>query len=127
MEQTRIRPTGVTIIAILNIIAGLIMFGWGFAFSAFSTFLAFIPFIGPIAAAVSAVTVGIGLAYLALAWGALKGKPWAWTLELVISVIAVITSLLSFDIIVLAIGAVILYYLHKPHVKAYFGKQAQTL
>ena len=71
--------------------------------------------------------IALGAAYFFVAWGLLKGKPWAWAITLILTIIDIAMGLVStntnpFDIISLIINGIILYYLFRPHVKAYFGK-----
>lgn len=99
------RPLGVTVIAILTVIAGI-------AFAA----------IGAILLAV------VAIAYFVVAYGLWKGKRWAWTITLILSAIGIISGIASvavgnagavFHII---INVAIIYYLFRPNVKAFFGK-----
>ncbi len=74
-----------------------------------------------------AVFIVLGVAYFFVAWGLLKGKPWAWTVTLILTIIDMAMGLISIitnplSIIGLIINGIILYYLFRPHVKAYFGK-----
>jgi len=133
------RPTGVTIIAILNIIGGIIMLIGGIALVAIGAVLpeAFEEGMGPgmSSGVLGALGVGMGGIILALgiisfvvAYGLWKGKGWAWTLTVVLSIISIALNAISIasanfgGIISIIISAVILYYLYRPHVKAYFGK-----
>ena len=57
------------------------------------------------------------------------GKGWAWTLGIIIFVLSMISNLIQvvFGNYSSAIGVVIdlgiIYYITRPHVKAYFGKR----
>jgi len=68
---------------------------------------------------VLAVVVGLGM------W---TRKGWAWTLAIVLYGLGVIVSLVNIaigrlsEIVSLAIDLLIIWYLWKPHVKAYFGR-----
>ena len=62
-----------------------------------------------------------------MAWGLLNAKSWAWTLTLILTIIFLILDLIELNVIGLIIGGVILYYLYRPHVKSYFGKEEQVL
>jgi hypothetical protein len=124
--STQIRPTGVTILAILEIISGILAIVFGTFFGVISSAsLGTSLFDGaaPIAVGlVSGVLVSIGIVSFVMAWGLLKGKSWAWTITLILTIISLIFDLPSMNIIGLIIDIVILYYLFRPHVKAYFGK-----
>ena len=166
--QERPRPTGVTIIAILTIIGGILLLFAGVALVAIGSFISVTPldttnntttdssssraagqFLGIIAATVGGVLLAVGVGYLVMFYGLLKGKGWAWTITIVLLIIgiaiqivstavgSVFTASLHNDngnsalsgvvgaIIGIAINIVILYYLYRPHVKAYFGKAKQ--
>jgi uncharacterized membrane protein (DUF2068 family) len=128
----------VTIIAILNIIGGVIMLFAG---------LFIFPFINlsmpqsefqqqlqvlTIAVASGAFMLALGIAGLVIAYGLIKARGWAWTAAVVLSIIVLIMSVVSIatgnigSIISLAINGVILYYLYRRHVKAYFEKTVST-
>jgi|SRR5215218_1033111 len=113
MQSTpKSRPTGVTIIAILNIIGGIIML-----FGAIALII------------IGWIFVVIAIVSFVVAYGLLKGRGWAWTLTVVLSIISIVLNAISIaagniiaSIINIIISGIILYYLYRPHVKAYFGK-----
>ena len=109
--SAQVRPTGVTILAILEIVSGIMMGNEGVA----------------VLGAISGITVVLGAMSFFMAWGLLKGKSWAWTITLILTIISLIFDLPSMNVIGIIIDIVILYYLFRPHVKAYFGKSAQVL
>jgi uncharacterized membrane protein (DUF2068 family) len=144
---------GVTIIAILNIIGGIIMLFFGLAFVTLGAIIPLAPqsefqqlqqnltagdvgvpqvapsLIGVGFLAVGGVLIAIGIISFVVAYGLLKGKSWAWTLTLVLSIISIVVAIISiattgnpFNIINIIISAIIIYYLYRPHVKAFFGK-----
>lgn len=84
--------------------------------------------LGGASAAMGAIVLAIGIASFVVAYGLLKGKGWSWTLTVVLSIISIVLNAVSIvsgnigGIISIIISAVILYYLYRPHVKAYFGK-----
>jgi hypothetical protein len=63
-----------------------------------------------------------------VAYGLLKGLGWAWTVTVILSIISIVLNAISIaagnisSIISIIISGIILYYLYRPHVKAYFGK-----
>jgi hypothetical protein len=134
------RPTGVTIIAILNIIGGIIMLIGGIAAATFGAVLPSLPisesdlsgvppmFLGAGAIAIGGILIIIGVLSFVVAYGLLKGMGWAWTLTLVLSIISIVINAVSIasgnfgGIISIIISAIIVYYLYRPHVKAFFGK-----
>ncbi len=136
------RPLGVTIIAILNIISGIVMLFAGIGLAAASSFIPAISTIDPNAAgqmalvglaggagvAVGAILIALGIVSFVVAWGLLKGRGWAWIVTIILSIISLIVGVISLiggnvgSIVNVAIAGVIIYYMYRPHVKAYFGK-----
>jgi len=132
---TQHRPTGITIISVLMIIGGLILLFTGIT-----------PlFIGPLISIDSSdsstsalgllITIGgltlvaLGIASLIVSWGLLKGKRWARTITLIISIIAIIFAIISLassgdliHIISVIIYGIIIYYMFTKKVKLFFGK-----
>jgi cytochrome bd-type quinol oxidase subunit 2 len=106
-------------------------------------------FFGVISAAVGSVLLVIGIGYLAMSYGLLKGRGWAWTITIILMFIGIAIQIISTTsgtvlnasllsnsssnantvvsgiiggIIGIAINVAIVYYLYRPNVKAYFGK-----
>lgn len=114
MESQKYRPLGVTIIAILLIIAGVISLVGGLIL---------------LIILVGFIFLALGIAYLVMAYGLWKGKGWAWTISLILAGIGVIMGIvyiiqdnLAGGIVSIIINGVIIYYLFRPNVKAFFGK-----
>jgi hypothetical protein len=117
----RDRPIGITIIAILMIISGILFIIGGIGLTALSVLsLAFLA--GGIG------TIILGIASLVVAWGLLKGAGWAWIITLIITIISIIVNIVHLasgntaQIIGIIINGIIIYYLYRPNVKAYFGR-----
>jgi len=75
------------------------------------------------------VLVALGIASLIVSWGLLKGKGWARTITLIISIIAIIIAIISLassqdltHIISIIIYGIIIYYMFTDKVKLFFGK-----
>jgi hypothetical protein len=115
----RNRPLGVTIIAILAVLGGI-----GSLLSGL-TVLAIVPILGII---LGGILIIIGLAYFAVAYGLWKGLSWAWVFTLLVSVIGIIVGIGSIvvgnvgSLFHIMVNAIVIYYLYRPNVKAYFGK-----
>jgi hypothetical protein len=154
------RPLGVTIIAILNIIGGVIMLIFGIGLIILGAVLPTLPpsvfnqsqiqgnltagqppiptgappmalqsLLGGVGIAFGAVLVALAIVSFVVAYGLLKGLGWAWTVTLILSIISIVWNVITIvtalnfgGIISIIISAVIIYYLYRPHVKAYFGK-----
>ncbi len=148
-SATKSRPRGVTIAATVNIIVGIagLFFGIGFIAqdallhpiieSAFdlprqnlSAEQASIPGFG---IALGAAFVPLATVSFIVAYGLLKGRRWAWTATLILSIISMVWY--AFTVVIIPsnggrtlgviIGAVTLYYPYRPHVKAYLGKEVR--
>lgn len=148
-SATKSRPRGVTIAATVNIIVGIagLFFGIGFIAqdallhpiieSAFdlprrnlSAEQASTPGFG---IALGAAFVPLAIVSFIVAYGLLKGRRWAWTAALVLSIISMVWY--AFTVVIIPsnggrtlgviIGAVTIYYLYRPHVKAYLGKEVR--
>jgi hypothetical protein len=128
--STQIRPTGVTVLAVLEIISGIIAIAFGALFGTIINSMG-VGIVGgefgAIFGVIGGITVVLGAISFVMAWGLLKGKPWTWTITLILTIISLIFDLPSMNVIGIIIDIVILYYLFRPHVKAYFGKGAQVL
>lgn len=114
----RERPFGVTIIAVLAVLGGI-----------GSILLVFIVLIIPILGIIlGGIFVIIGLSYFVVAYGLWDGRSWAWILTVLISALGIVVGLVSIiigtggSILYIIVNAIIIYYLFKPDVKAYFGK-----
>ena len=148
-SATKSRPRGVAIAATVNIIGGVA--GLVFAIG----FIAQDALLHPIIesafdlqrrnlSAEQASTPGFGIAFGAafvplaivsfiVASGLLKGRRWAWTAALILSIISMVWY--AFTVVIIPsnggrtlgviIGAVTIYYLYRPHVKAYLGKEVR--
>jgi lysylphosphatidylglycerol synthetase-like protein (DUF2156 family) len=176
--------TGVTIIVILNIIVGIIMFLGGIAFIIAGIGLSLVPsssaledgnladddsydvddlsgisppsLIGGLIA-IGSVMIATGIASFIVAYGLRKRMRWSWTVTIVLSIISIVLSVITTvgtvqalfslglgiilsppaapinhsptppplgAIISIIITGIIIYYVYRPNVKAYFSKAA---
>ena len=148
------RPTGVTVLAILSILAGIVFLIGGagaitvglvigtYAASQVSSSLATAGYpglaslgagtIAAILTIIGAILLIVGILYLAVGAGFLGGKGWAWTLGIIGYIIGIILNIVQIgfgaytNVLGLVIGILILYYLTRPRVKAFFGKGGAT-
>ena len=154
--QKQSRPRGVSIIAILIIIAGVLSLLLGIGLVVIGPFLMngvqttssnLGSQIGPqilglVFLVFGGILLGLGVANLVMAYGLWKGKGWAWTISMIVLFIGIAISIASVSItsgvfsnagsnllgdivsgiVSIGISAFIVYYLYRPHVKAYFGK-----
>ena len=137
--MTQYHPTGITIISILMIIGGIILLFTGitplFLGSIVSVDISDyqINQLGLLIAIGGLVLVGLGIASFIVSWGLLKGKGWAHTITLIISIIAIIFAIITLissedliHIIPVIIYGIIIYYMFTNKVKLFFGKVKES-
>jgi len=138
------RPTGVTVIAILVIIGGVLLLLAGIAGVVVGS-LSISQIIGLGFVIIGAIILAVGIGYLVVSYGLLKGKRWSWTITVILLFIGIainVASIIIFgyfainmdtssfltvnsgNIAGIIISVIILYYLYRPHVKSYFGKMS---
>ena len=132
--MTQHRPTGITIVSILMIIGGLILLFTGITPLFIGSLISIdsdssTSELGLIITIGGLVLVGLGIASIIVSWGLLKGKRWARTITLIISIIAIIFAIVSLvsngdlvHIIPVIIYGIIIYYMFTDKVKLFFGK-----
>jgi uncharacterized membrane protein HdeD (DUF308 family) len=154
-QQQKLRPLGITIIAILTIIDGIAFLASGIAAVTVAPFLFgvdinnnnVLPATGTstlgsvtipdtLLVGMSVVTgvaiLTLGIAYFVVAYGLLKGKGWAWTVTVVLCCIGIVLGLVSVltghldGIFNILINGFIFYYIYRPYVKSFFGKATTT-
>jgi hypothetical protein len=83
---------------------------------------------GGLSIAFGAALVVIAIVSFIVAYGLLKGRGWAWTVTIILSIISIVWNAITlaggnfFAIISIIVSGIIIYYLYRPHVKAFFGK-----
>jgi lysylphosphatidylglycerol synthetase-like protein (DUF2156 family) len=128
----RQRPTGITVLALLNFIGGGLAILLGIVFIAAGPIMAQIASgLPPIfSVLVGALGIGFliaGLIGLVVGWGLWTGKGWAWWLTVILEALGLLSGLAGIargdptSLIGLLIAALILWYMFKPHVKDFFG------
>jgi hypothetical protein len=136
------RPTGVTVIAVLVIIGGILLLLAGIGGVAVGSLFISSQIIGLGFIIIGAIILAVGIGYLVVSYGLLKGKRWSWTITVVLLFIGIAIDVASIifgsfainmdtsnflvtnsgSIAGIIISVIILYYLYGPHVKSYFGK-----
>ncbi|HEX9830936.1 MAG TPA: hypothetical protein VGA94_04545 [Thermodesulfobacteriota bacterium] len=161
VRTSRKRPTGVTILSILNGIGGILNLSTGLmqlgqasdlvnsppeAFESFreevlrnfGSFAESYSSIIILAFSNAAITLGFSAVQMILVYGLMRGKVWAWPFAVILTLIFIGTALplgyffavqgsLGLDIVYAVFGIIIeiivLYYLFRPHVKSFFGRE----
>ena len=123
---TGVRPTGITILAILSAIGGVLGLFGGFVVLGLGATI-----LGGAGVVLALAILALAALSLALAWGFWTLQPWAWPLGVVIQAANIILAIVQFvaadtgivsTIISIGIAGVILYYLNQPSIKALFGR-----
>lgn len=132
------RPTGITILAVLQLIGGALtlLFGLSSVFLGGTLFAAGVVQEGA-PAGVGGVMFGIGIASIIVGiFGLIAGyglftlKGWGWTLAIFYSLFNILQGIISLfqgtnipgSIVGLVISGLILYYLNQSNIKRAFGK-----
>jgi hypothetical protein len=128
------RPTGVTVLAIFELLFGFIGLIAGVVIIGLPMLVSTLPRIGALLNSLGLI-IGVGLLCFSLIWlatgiGFLRGKGWGRTLGMVSNVISIVGAVgaLVSGLITGGIGAIIywsyvFYYLNRTHVKTFFGKE----
>jgi hypothetical protein len=82
---------------------------------------------GGLGVAFGAILIAIAIVSFIVAYGLLKGRRWAWTVTIILSIISIVWNAITivgnpFGIVSIIVSGIIIYYLYRPHVKAFFGK-----
>jgi len=127
------RPTGVSILTALVIIGGiidLVSAAFFFVYAAVAlSFLGILAGFGPTGVLLSLLSVGLlictALSFV-LSYGLWNARGWAWTWTLISSILGLIVSIIGITvgigIIGIAVYAIMIYYLTRARVKAFFGR-----
>ena len=127
------RPVGITILAILEILIGIVGLLAGLAIIGLSALFSTLPrggsLLGTFGLIIGAVVLFFSIIWLATGAGFLHGRGWSWTLGLIFSVLSLLGAIgaLTIGLITGGVGGLVfwglmLYYLTRTHVKAFFGK-----
>lgn len=133
------RPTGITVLAILAGLLGILLVIGGIVLGAMASVLSdlietyapqigvgVIDFAGIFTAflvAIAGVAFILGILYIVVAYGFWTGAGWSRWLAIILLILDIIGGLISLPggIITIIIAGLILWYLMQPHVKAFFG------
>lgn len=127
-ERKRVRPAGVTALAILQTIAGVLPLAIALPMivmiGSASTLVRGIQNLSMIFPTVWVFMVIPGVLSLVIAYGLWTGRELAWTIAYVFAILGIILGIVSLPsgVITIIINGVTIYYLTRPHVKEFFGK-----
>jgi len=132
MMQKPPRPVGITFLAIIQILIGVLGLLVSVAIIAFSALLTTLPAVGALASTVGLVIGGVflffSLIWLATGVGFLHGKGWAWTLGMIFTVLSILgAAYVAFTGLyqagyALGFWVLMIIYLTRSRVKVFFGK-----
>jgi hypothetical protein len=119
------RPTGITILAVLAGIGGVLGL-----FAGFLALFAGTVLFGGLGALLGLAALAYAALLIAFAWGAWTLQPWAWALGVAVAAFGIILSVvyiiggssIANQILGILIDGGILYYLNQPSIKAAFGR-----
>ena len=135
----REKPASIDFLGIIMVINGMFAIFSGIDSLVFASFLSSAFSVNPpvpvaevaqLAAVWGSIILALGIASLFVAYGLFKGRGWGWTGAVGLSIIGIIDSIMNIiagywpSIFTLILSGIILYYLYRPHVMAYFGKTA---
>lgn len=122
--ELRERPLGVTILAVLVAVSGivslilsaavLLLYPLAFTHYHFTTIHVPLMFIG-------AFFLALGAVNLALSYGLWLGLRWSWFFTLVFSSLSLLLGILTLNTFSIIINLAVVYYLTRPYVRKYFG------
>ncbi len=132
------RPVGVTILAVLEILMGIIGLLTSLAIIGFSALFSTLPRVGSLLGTIGPIIGGVvlffSLIWLATGAGFLHGRGWSWTLGMIFSILSMLGAIgaLTIGLITGGVGGMIfwglmLYYLTRTHVKAFFERSGLPL
>ena len=133
MSRRPSRPVGITILAVLEILIGIVGLLASLAIIGLSALLATLPRVGSLLGTfgliIGAVVLCFSIIWLATGAGFLHGRGWSWTLGMIFSVLSLLGAIgaLTIGLITGGVGGLVfwglmLYYLTRTHVKSFFGK-----
>jgi len=132
MMQKPPRPIGITFLAIIQILIGLLGLLVSVVIIGYSALLATLPVVGALASTVGLVIGGVflffSLIWLATGVGFLHGRGWAWTLGMIFTVLSILgAAYVAYTGIyqagyALVFWIIMIIYLTRSHVKVFFGK-----
>ena len=129
------RPLGISALAVLAFIGGALgLFVGGLVVAGVS-----VPEVygkgaatGVVAMAVGTLVIILGVLVLVSGWGLWRGKSWAWTLNVVLCGVGMVffaTDVVLgqwLDVFGVPIQLYIVWYMWRPHVKAFFNETSKT-
>lgn len=120
------RPTGITVIFIINIVSGIswIFIDLGTIGTAMDPF--FPVFVSPMLITLTTIHLFLSIGLLIVSYGLYVGKGWSWEAIIGIQIINILFAIINLNAaglgVTLVISGIVIYYMIKPTTRAYFGK-----
>lgn len=125
---TRVRPFGLSILAVGAVIVGVLALLGAAGWWATSDGIAFLPRLHGVERLVALALLALGALELALAYGLWNLRPWAWALGIGLETTALVLALLQLGrgipgshLLTLVLAVLTLWYLSRPRVRAALG------
>ena len=125
------RPIGITILAVLQLISGIVWITAAIAIGAISSIMGHSMF-GMMASAIggfiAVILVILGIFSFIISGALFSGKIWGRTIVIIFSIVDLVLNSVSivggngFAVADIILNLVLLYYMWRPHVIAYFNK-----
>ncbi len=130
--SSQIRPVGVTILAILEVVSGILGIVGGAFLLGLAEMIVFRVRLEAILMILSLIFMIIGFVQLVMAYGLWTAQGWAWTGTLIFAVIGAIFAVVNmargniWGLITLILDLAAIFYLNTPKVRSFFGKGPTT-
>ena len=125
------RPLGVTILAVLELISGIVCITAAIAIGALTSMVGHSMF-GMMASAIggfiAVILIILGMFSFIISGALFSGKRWGRTIVIIFSIIDLVLNAVSimggngFAVADIILNLILLYYMWRPHVIAYFNK-----
>ena len=132
MMQKPSRPIGITLLAIIQILIGVLGLLVSLAVMGLAALFSTLPTVGTLIGTVGVVIGGVflffSMIWLATGVGFLHGRGWAWTLGMIFTVLSILgAAYVAFTGVyqagyALVFWIIMIIYLTRSHVKVFFGK-----
>jgi hypothetical protein len=132
MMQKPSRPIGITLLAIVEILIGVLGLLVSLAIIGLAALFSTLPAVGTLIGTVGVVIGGVvlffSLIWLATGVGFLHGRGWAWTLGMIFTVLSILgAAYVAYTGVyqagyALGFWIIMIIYLTRSHVKVFFGK-----
>jgi hypothetical protein len=109
------RPLGVTILALLQIIGGILALFGGIALVGVGSII-----LGPFGAIYGSIVILLALLDLIIGWGLWSMKSWAWMAAIILNIISLIMAIPTYDYLSAIIALIIILYLQQGDIKSRF-------